>query len=146
MNRTLFDEMKAPPIPGQGNLVRAGDCPAPAPRLSLAKLRATAAVASVKRKAERDTPGFVRLACECMMRHLRARGRLSAEQLTDACIAEGIRAADLRAFGAPIAKLRKDNQIRVVDYVKRNRGHRTNGNPVYEPVTQKGNGEPCPSE
>ncbi len=63
--------------------------------------------------------------------HLRKHGETSGEDLTDACIAAGIKPHDLRAFGPVLMTLIRDGIIEKCGTVKRRRGHGTSGGSVY---------------
>lgn len=121
-----------------GMMVRNGDVPRPAPRPSprpgVAKLAGEAAVKSVKRKADRDTPGFIADACAFVLRYLRAHGETSGEFLTDACKAAGIRPLNDKQFGAVYGTLSRRKLIRCVRLGMRTKGHGTSGARFWEAV------------
>lgn len=76
-------------------------------------------------------PLFKEKATAAMLRHLEAKGKASGEELTDAAIAHGARPHDARAFGPVFKSLLTAQQIRVVGYCQRAKGHGTSGGKVY---------------
>lgn len=101
-----------------------------APTLADAQERGERAMASVSAKAEERSPGFAERARECALRRLRE-GPATAEELTDCCLREGVRAHDLRAFGPVYASLARKGLIVRVGEARRRRGHGTHGGGVW---------------
>lgn len=81
--------------------------------------------------AEAACPGFVWKAQQVTVKLLKAFGKASSEELTDAIKACGLKPHDDRAFGAVYQGLARAERIRVVESCSRRKGHGTSGGRVW---------------
>jgi hypothetical protein len=91
------------------------------------------AMAAVAGKAEEESPGFAQRARDFALNYLASHGPSTAEGITDAAVAAGVRPHDLRAFGPVYAGLARSGMIQKTgDQAPRRRGHATAGGNVWE--------------
>jgi hypothetical protein len=125
----LFDEFPDP------ELSQYGAVPVNRPSLDAAAAAREDAMAAVAGKAEEESPGFAQRARDFALAYLAAQGPSTAEDITDAALAAGVRPHDLRAFGPVYAGLARGGMIRKTGQpVPRRRGHATAGGNVWELV------------
>jgi hypothetical protein len=77
------------------------------------------------------SPGFAELAREFILAYLAGSPPTSAEDLSDACLAAGIRPHDLRAFGPVVQSLARAGKIVKAGACPRRRGHGTAGGNLW---------------
>lgn len=82
-------------------------------------------------------PSFKEDAKQFVLDYLRKRGATSGEELTDACIASGIKPHDERAFGAVFMALSKRGLIFKVGTCVRVKGHGTSGGNIWDLTTRE---------
>lgn len=83
------------------------------------------------RKATQADPFFVAKAETAIIDYLRTHGTASSEDLTDAAIAAGAVAPDMRAFGAIYKRLSSRATIRFMGFCLRRRGNGTGGGRLW---------------
>jgi hypothetical protein len=105
--------------------------PAPAPTLPEARAAGVRGMAEVAANAEEASPGFAELAREFILAFLAGSPPTSAEDLSDACLAAGIRPHDLRAFGPVVQGLARAGKIKKAGSCPRRRGHGTAGGNLW---------------
>jgi hypothetical protein len=128
--KDLFDEFPEP------ELSQYGAIPVNRPSLGAAAAARDDAMAAVAGKAEEEAPGFAQRAKDFALNYLTSNGPGTAEDITDAAIAAGIRPRDLRAFGPVIMALARDGFIEKTGEVRpRRRGHATAGANVWRLVS-----------
>jgi len=82
-------------------------------------------------KANREVPDFTERARAFILSYLTEHRQAPGEQITDACVAAGIRPAELRAFGGVYQGLARKNLIRTVAFCARMKGNGTSGGRVW---------------
>lgn len=99
------------------------------PPMPVAIQKRDASMASVQANAGET---FGRLAREFVVKYLSTHGATPGEDITDACVAAGIKPHDDRAFGPIYMSLSKKGIIKKVGMVQRRKGNATAGGWVWE--------------
>lgn len=105
--------------------------------LAAARSRGHAAAAGASKAAEERDPLFGARALAFIVKHVRAKGKISGESTTFAAQEEGICPKDARAFGSYYAMAVRKGYIQVVGYCPRVRGNGTFGGRYYSPGPNK---------
>jgi hypothetical protein len=135
--KDLFDEFPGPERSQYGAI------PVNRPSLGTAAAARDDAMAAVAGKAEEEAPGFAQRARDFALEYLASNGPSTAEDITDAAIAAGIKPHDLRAFGPVYAGLARGGMIRKTGgQAPRRRGHATAGGNVWALVGGREAGAP----
>ena len=105
--------------------------------LATALARGLAAASGAQAAEDQRDPLFAARALAFIVRHIRAKGKVSGESTTFAAQEEGICPKDARAFGGIYAKAVRKGYIQVVGYCPRVRGNGTDGGRYYAPGPNK---------